>query len=47
MKTIIFPEANKIDIEGLDTGVREGVELIVAGDIFSIAKRVLIQDSVS
>ena len=34
MKAIIFPEANKIDIEGLDTDVREGVELIVAGDIF-------------
>jgi len=42
VKTIIFPEANKIDIEDLDTEVREGVELIVAGDIFSIVDRVLI-----
>jgi ATP-dependent Lon protease len=47
VKTIIFPEANKIDIEDLDADVREGVELIVAGDIFSISNRVLIQDSVT
>ena len=47
VKTIIFPEANKIDIEDLDADVREGVELIVAGDIFSISDRVLIQDSVT
>jgi ATP-dependent Lon protease len=42
VKTIIFPEANKIDIEDLDPEVREGVELIVAGDIFSIVDRVLL-----
>ncbi|MGA2027353.1 MAG: endopeptidase La [Syntrophobacteraceae bacterium] len=42
VKAIIFPEANKIDIEDLDTDVREGVELIVAGDIFSIVDRVLL-----
>ncbi len=42
VKAIIFPEANKIDIEGLDADVREGVELIVAGDIFSILDKVLI-----
>ncbi len=47
VKTIIFPEANKIDIDDLDADVREGVELIVAGDIFSISNRVLIQDSVT
>lgn len=42
VKTIIFPEANRVDIEGLDADVREGVELILAGDIFSILDRVLI-----
>jgi len=42
VKTIIFPEANKIDIEGLEADVREGVELIVAGDIFSILDKVLV-----
>ena len=42
VKAIIFPEANKIDIEDLDNEVREGVELIVAGDIFSIVDRVLL-----
>jgi len=42
VKTIIFPEANKVDIEGLDADVREGVELILAGDIFSILDRVLL-----
>jgi len=42
VKTIIFPEANKIDIEDLDADVREGVELLVAGDIFSIVDKVLL-----
>ena len=42
VKTIIFPEANKVDIEGLDADVREGIELRVAGDIFSILDKVLI-----
>ncbi len=42
VKTIIFPEANKVHIEGLDADVREGVELILAGDIFSILDRVLL-----
>jgi ATP-dependent Lon protease len=45
VKEIIFPEANKIDIEGLDSDVREGVELFVAGDIFSILDKVLTQDT--
>jgi ATP-dependent Lon protease len=42
VKTIIFPEANKVDIDGLDPDVREGVELIVSNDIFSILDKVLI-----
>jgi ATP-dependent Lon protease len=42
VKTIIFPEANKIDIDDLDGDVREGVELITAADIFSIVDRVLL-----
>ncbi len=45
VKEIIFPEANKIDIEGLDSDVREGVKLLVAGDIFSILDKVLTQDT--
>ena len=43
VRKIIFPEANKIDIEGLDVDVHEGVELLVAGDIFSILDKVLTQ----
>ncbi|MGC8490978.1 MAG: endopeptidase La [Syntrophobacteraceae bacterium] len=41
VKTVIFPEANLIDIEGLDADIREGIELIVAGDISSIVEKVL------
>ncbi|MDR3556927.1 MAG: endopeptidase La [Syntrophobacteraceae bacterium] len=42
VRTVIFPEANAIDIEGLDADIREGIELLVAGDISSIVERVLI-----
>jgi ATP-dependent Lon protease len=42
VRTIIFPEANKVDIDGLDADVREGIDLVVAGDIFSILDKVLI-----
>ena len=45
VKKIIFPEANKIDIDSLDADVREGVDLFVAADIFSILDKVLIQDT--
>ena len=42
VRTVIFPEANAIDIEGLDADIREGIELLVAGDISSIVEKVLI-----
>jgi ATP-dependent Lon protease len=45
VKEIIFPEGNKIDIDSLDADVREGVDLFVAGDIFSILDKVLIRDT--
>ncbi len=41
VKEIIFPEGNKIDIDCLDADVREGVDLLLEGDIFSILDKVL------
>ncbi len=43
VKKIIFPAGNTNDIEGLDADVREGVDLLVAEDIFSILDKVLVQ----
>jgi len=45
VKEIIFPEGNRIDIVSLDADVREGVDLSVASDVFSIPDKVLIRDT--
>jgi ATP-dependent Lon protease len=45
VKKIIFPDANRIDIDSLDADVREGVELILTADACSILDKVLIGDA--
>jgi ATP-dependent Lon protease len=40
-RTVIFPEANRIDVEGLGDDPREGLEVVLACDIASVADRVL------
>ncbi|MCU0589452.1 MAG: response regulator [Syntrophobacteraceae bacterium] len=40
-RTVIFPEANRIDVEGLGDDLREGLEVVLACDIASVADRVL------
>jgi ATP-dependent Lon protease len=41
VKKIIFPEANRIDIDSLDADLREGVDLFLTADVFSIPDKVL------
>jgi len=45
VREIIFPYANKIDIDTLDADVREGVDLVAAPDIFPMLDRVLVHDT--
>ncbi len=45
VKTVIFPEPNRIDLENLEEDVTEGINVIAAEDIFSIVDMVLSGES--
>jgi len=39
--TVVFPEANHVDVESLPEEVRNGLEFFLAGDIISLVDLVL------
>ncbi len=41
VNTVVFPESNSVDIEGLPDQVKNGLEFVMAGDISSIVDLVL------
>jgi ATP-dependent Lon protease len=41
VNTVVFPESNSVDIEGLPDQVKNGLEFVLAGDISSIVDLVL------
>jgi ATP-dependent Lon protease len=41
VKTVVFPDANSVDIESLPDLVKNGLEFFLAGDILSIVNLVL------
>lgn len=39
---MVFPEPNRIDIEGIEEELRKGVEVVLARDVASVAEVVLV-----
>ncbi len=42
VRIVVFPEPNRIDIEGIEEELRKGVEVVLARDVASVAEVVLV-----
>jgi ATP-dependent Lon protease len=42
VKTVVFPKRNEVDINSLETEVKEGVEIVLAEEIRSLVDLVLV-----